>query len=62
MVLRVPPFCWMVSVCTGRPEAAMACSSLRLFMLSQPSEISSAAPTLGCVVIAVIMRSAYSLG
>ena len=52
----------MVSVCTGRPEAATASSSLRLFMLSQPSEISSAAPTLGWVAIACIMRSAYSFG
>ena len=58
MVLRVPPRCWMVSVATGRPESAMACSSLRLFMLSQPSDTSSAAPTLGCVAMAVIMRSA----
>ena len=32
--------------------------SLRLFMLSQPSDTSSAAPTLGWVAMAVIMRSA----
>ena len=49
MVRRVPPVSWMPSSDTGRPLAEMVRPSWRLFMPSQPSDTSSAAPTLGCV-------------
>ena len=48
MVRRVPPVSWITSVVTGRPLAEWS-ASRRCSKLSQPSDTSSTAPTLGCV-------------
>ena len=58
MDLRVPPLAWMTMVCAGRPLSRTAWASLFLLKLSQPSETSSAAPTLGWVQSRRIIVSA----
>ena len=62
IVLRVPPVCWMPSVRTGRPLASIVRASRRLSNPSQPSDTSSAPPTLGCVHSFSIIASAYAFG
>jgi hypothetical protein len=56
--LRVPPLAWMTTVCTGRPLSRTIRSNLYLLKLSQPSDINSTAPTLGCVHSRSIIVSA----
>ena len=62
MVFLVPPVSWMPIVSTGRPEASIVRASRRLSKPSQPSDTSSAAPTLGCVQSFSIIPSEYGFG
>ncbi len=62
MVGPVPPTPWMTSVSTGRPDASITFASFCLLKLSHPKLTSSAAPTLGWVQSASIIRCEYSFG
>ena len=62
MVVAVPPFCWMTSVCAGLPDSSMCFCNFSRLKDSQPRESSSVPATFGCVQICDIILSAYSFG